>query len=449
MGDLAGCARLLALESLLDADIASRSDVMSLDGKWKFNWAPDPQSRPEEFYREDYECSGWSDIVVPCPWQLQGYGKAIYTNMTSPYKMDWPRVTSEPDDKNWYSYSHRNPVGSYVTTFYLAGKDPEKHYFLEFGGVKSAMYVWVNGRKAGYSQKSMGPAEFEITDCLREGENKLAVEVYRWSDGSYLEDQDMWRFSGIFRSVRLWTRPQVFIRDYFLKTSLDQDLTRGFLDVGICLDNRSARTDSVSLSVTFNGETEYIKTSLDGVGEQNVTVSFTIDKPDLWSAENPALYDVAIGIDGSETFHNKTGFRTVEIDGEVFKINGKAVKLKGVNRHEHDPRTGRTVSEELMRRDLELMKQANINFVRTSHYPNDPRWYQLCDEYGIYVMDEANQESHGSRLRNTVIGDQEIWREAHIDRAEALVLRDRNHPSIIIWSLGNEGGTGHSQPISS
>ena len=429
----------------LPCGIDGRSDVLTLDGVWKFRWSKDPQDRPVDFYREDYDCSRWDDIVVPCPWQLQGFGKAIYTNMTSPYKTDWPRIMTAPDDTTWYSYAHRNPVGSYVTTVDLPAKDPSRHYFLEFGGVKSAMYVWVNGTRVGYSQNSMAPAEFDVTPYLRQGTNKLAVEVYRWSDGSYLEDQDMWRTSGIFRSVRLWSRPRVFIRDYWLKPTLDASLTRGRLDVDVILDNRSGVTgSSAEVAVVFNGQTKTARAALDGRPEQTVSVSFDIDRPALWSAESPSLYDVTVTLAGAETFHYKTGFRTVEVDGEVFKINGKPVKLKGVNRHEHDPRTGRTVSEAVMRRDLELMKQANINLVRTSHYPDDPRWYQLCDEYGMYVMDEANQESHGSRRSNTVVGDQEVWRDAHVDRALALVHRDKNHPSIIMWSLGNEGGTGRN-----
>ena len=230
-----------------------------------------------------------------------------------------------------------------------------------------------------------------------------------------------------------------------MKPTLDKSRTRGRLDVDVVLDNRSGISGSYSeVSVVFNGQTRVGRIELDGSPEQTVSVSFDIDHPALWSAESPSLYDVTISLVGGESFRYKTGFRTVEVDGEMFKINGKAVKLKGVNRHEHDPRTGRTVSEELMRRDLELMKQANINLVRTSHYPDDPRWYQLCDEYGMYVMDEANQESHGSMRSNTVVGDQEIWRESHVDRALALVQRDKNHPCIVMWSLGNEGGTGRN-----
>ena len=429
----------------LPSAIPGRSDVQTLDGVWKFRWSPDPWSAPDDFYREDYDCSGWDDIIVPCPWQLQGFGKPIYTNITSPYRIDWPKVTSAPSDTTWYSYAHRNPVGCYVTELDLAAPDPDKHYFLEFGGVKSAMYVWINGKRVGYSQNSMAPAEFDVTPYLRRGANKLAVKVYRWSDGSYLEDQDMWRCSGIFRSVRLWTRPKVFIRDYSVKPVLDGTLTRGRLDVDVVLDNRSGVTGAeAAVSVTFNGASRTARVPLDGAPERTVSLSFDIERPALWSAESPSLYDVTVSLDGAESFRCRTGFRTVSIDGNVFKINGKAVKLKGVNRHEHDPRTGRTVTEAVMRRDLELMKQANINLVRTSHYPDDPVWYQLCDEYGMYVMDEANQESHGSMRSNTVVGDQEVWREAHVDRARALVERDKNHPAIIIWSLGNEGGIGRN-----
>ena len=433
----------------LPTEINKRGDVTVLDGTWKFHWSPDPQNRPKDFYEIGYDCSGWDDIIVPCAWQLQGFGKAIYTNITSPYKISTDgSVTEEPDDKQWYHYDHRDPVGSYITTIDLKEKEAGKHYFLEFGGVKSAFYVWINGRKAGYSQNSMNPAEFDVTEYLHEGENKLAVEVYRWSDGSYLEDQDMWRLSGIFRSVRLWTRPEVFIRDYFIKPVLNDAMDEGKLDIEIEVDNRAGlEAGNASVEVTFNGQTKRVPVALEGRNVK-VTASFDIKAPKLWSAEYPNLYDVnlALILNGqkAESFKYHTGFKTVEIDGEFFKINGKVVQLKGVNRHEHDPRTGRTLTEEVMRRDLELIKQANMNHVRTSHYPNDPRWYQLCDEYGIYVMDEANQESHGTGRCNTAIGDSEDWTAAHVDRAVALVERDKNHPCVTIWSLGNEGGMGRN-----
>lgn len=433
----------------LPTEINKRSDVTVLDGVWKFHWSQDPQSRPQDFFELGYDYSGWDDIIVPCAWQLQGFGKPIYTNITSPYKISTDgSVTEEPDDKQWYHYDHRDPVGSYITTIDLKEKEAGKHYFLEFGGVKSAMYIWINGRKVGYSQNSMNPAEFDVTEYLHKGENKLAVEVYRWSDGSYLEDQDMWRLSGIFRSVRLWTRPEVFIRDYFIKPVLNDAMDEGKLDIEIEVDNRAGlETGSASVEVTFNGQTKRVPVALEGKNEK-VTASFDIKAPKLWSAEYPNLYDVNLSLilngQKAESFRYHTGFKTVEIDGEFFKINGKVVQLKGTNRHEHDPRTGRTLTEEVMRRDLELIKQANMNHVRTSHYPNDPRWYQLCDEYGIYVMDEANQESHGTGRCNTAIGDSEDWTAAHVDRAVALVERDKNHPCVTIWSLGNEGGMGRN-----
>ena len=433
----------------LPTEINKRDDVTVLDGIWKFHWSPDPQSRPQDFFELGYDCEEWDDIIVPCAWQLQGFGKPIYTNITSPYKISTDgSVTEEPDNKQWYHYDHRDPVGSYVTTIDLKKKEAGKHYFLEFGGVKSAFYVWINGRKAGYSQNSMNPAEFDVTEYLHDGQNKLAVEVYRWSDGSYLEDQDMWRLSGIFRSVRLWTRPEVFIRDYFIKPVLNDAMDEGKLDVEIEIDNRAGLgTGNASVEVTFNGQTKHVPVALDGRNGK-VTASFSIKAPELWSAEHPNLYDVSLALilngQKAESFKYHTGFKTVEVDGEFFKINGKVVQLKGVNRHEHDPRTGRTLTEEVMRRDIELIKQANMNHVRTSHYPNDPRWYQLCDEYGLYVMDEANQESHGTGRCNTAIGDSEDWTAAHVDRAVALVERDKNHPCVTIWSLGNEGGMGRN-----
>ena len=418
----------------LPSEKKSFRECQSLDGMWKFHWSKDPESRPMDFFRMDFDVSGWDDILVPCAWQLQGYGMPIYINMRPPFQMDKPRVTAEPRDKSWYAYDHRNPVGSYVTTFPLKKKGNE-HYIIEFAGVKSAFYVWVNGKMVGYSQNSMSPAEFDITKFVRNGKNRLAVEVYRWSDGSYLEDQDMWRLSGIFRNVTLWHRPHNYIVDYRLTPTLNQNFTEGTLEVTaetfIPVDRKQNGTQ---LYATFNGETKPLP------------ATFTIHDPKLWSAETPNLYDVRIGLKEKgkvlEELHYHTGFCRTEVKGEVFYVNGKAVKLKGVNRHEHHPRMGRTLDEATMRLDLKLMKQANINMVRTSHYPNDPLFYELCDEYGLYVMDEANQESHGSGLGNRTLGDNPEWKAAHVDRARSLVKRDVNHPCVIIWSLGNEGGRG-------
>ncbi len=402
---------------------------LSLDGMWRFCWSKDPQSRPADFYRDGYDVSGWAEIEVPCAWQLQGFGLPIYTNFPLPFANVPPGVMAEPP-ADWYAYEHRNPVGSYVCDFSV-DFDKKKHYLLEFGGVKSAFYVWVNGQYVGYSQNSMSPAEFDVTPYLRRGENRLAVEVYRWCDGSYLEDQDMWRMSGIFRSVALRERPEVYVVDYSVTPTLSPDLKHGTLRVeaDLSVDKRG-----VVAEATFNGQTK------------TLPATFEIDDPRLWSAETPNLYDVSIRLrKGGKTLEEmacRTGFRRVEIRGEVLYFNNKPIKLKGVNRHEHHPRYGRTLDEATMRRDLELMKQANINMVRTSHYPDDPRFYDLCDEYGIYVMDEANQESHEMGIGNRIFGDNPDWRAAHVDRARSLVKRDRNHPSVIIWSLGNEGGSG-------
>jgi len=438
-------------------------EIISLDGKWAFHWSKNPDERPADFYKEDYDTSSWDKISVPGNWQTQGYGKPIYTNIPYPFKRDEPRVMGEPD-KNWYAYENRNPVGSYVTYFDpgpLPGSclasvqgtmTPQGGgcYILHFGGVKSAMYIWVNGQKVGYSQNSMAPAEFDITKYLHEGKNKLAVEVYRWSDGSYLEDQDMWRFAGIFRPVQLWVRPQVHIADYRL-TAIPNPSPRGgwegamegafTTDIKVC-NTGSKSVKNIPVSVSINGQT--LSTTIKKLAANDtvsVSLSTTINDVHLWSAYDPYLYPVGIDV-ADEHFDNHTGFKKVEIVGEVLKINGKNVKLRGVNRHDHHPRTGRFVDRATYDLDIKLMKQANMNFLRTSHYPDDPYLYELCDRYGLFVMDEANQESHGYGYANKYMGEQPDWLEAHVDRAVALVERDKNHPCVTLWSLGNEGGVG-------
>lgn len=428
---------------MLPSERAIHPEVISLNGNWKFHWSPDPSKRPERFYEMNYSVAGWDSIVVPGNWQMQGFDIPIFTNWTHPFLKDQPKVMGEPP-AHYYSYKHRNPVGSYVTTFQIPENPDGKQYYLCFGGVKSAMYVWVNGQKVGYSQNSMSPAEFAITPYLKPGENKLAVEVYRWSDGSYLEDQDMWRFSGIFRDVELLVRPRSFIRDYHIKTKLSNDYQTAEVDVEALIE-KNRNTKKLTIEAWVDGE----KHLSANVGKENrVRLPFHIEKPRLWSAETPHLYDFYIRLkeDGKEieTFHWRFGLRTVEVKGDLFLINGKAVKLKGVNRHEHHPRMGRHITKASIIRDLELMKQANINMIRTAHYPNEPIFYELCDEYGFYVMDEANQESHDYGIGNTVLGDNPLWTKAHVDRAEALVQRDKNHPCVVFWSLGNEGGKGRN-----
>ena len=427
-------------------------EIISLDGQWKFHWSKDPESRPADFYREDFDVSQWDHITVPGCWQLQGFGKPIYVNMQYPFHRDRPNVMGEPN-KDWYAYDHRNPVGSYVTfvdvTKEMLSKGPAdgrqqgRNLILHFGGVHSAMYVWVNGQKVGYSQNSMSPAEFDITEYVREGKNKLAVEVYRWSDGSYLECQDMWRLSGIFREVQLWVRPLVHIADYKVEAVPSQDFSQANVTAHIALCN-TGKKNAKDLKVAFNIDGKTIEgqvKSLAAGDTTNIELTYLINHPQLWSAEKPNLYAYSIDL-GDEHFDNHFGVKRVECVGEVFKINGKNVKLRGVNRHDHHPVTGRYVDDATYEKDLQLMKQANINFLRTSHYPDREYLYELCDRWGIYVMDEANQESHGYGYANKVMGEDPEWKDAHVDRAVSLVQRDKNHPCVIFWSLGNEGGVG-------
>lgn len=431
-------------------------EIVSLDGTWKFKWSPKPEIRPIDFYEVGYDVSGWDNIKVPGNWQMQGFGKPIYTNWTYPFKKDQPMVMGEPP-KDYYSYENRNPVGSYITTFQVSPQMKNKRFYIHFEGVKSAMYVWVNGERVGYSQNSMSPAEFDITNYVKQGENRLAVEVYRWSDGSYLEDQDMWRLSGIFRSVELWVRPEVHIQDYMLTTDLSDDFSTAKFNAKVWLRNTStSKIKNLALEVLLSGEDmsggkvekkmSVPVSSLAASSAGTYNLSCLLSDPMLWSAETPYLYEVEIRLRDKkeviETFQFHLGICKREIQGEVFLVNGKPVKMKGVNRHEHHPRTGRYVDRETMEKDLRLMKQANINMIRTAHYPNIPVFYELCDIYGFYVMDEANQESHGYWLGNTELGDNPIWTTAHVDRAVSLVQRDKNHTSVTFWSLGNEGGKG-------
>ena len=425
-------------------------EIVSLDGQWMFHWSKDPESRPADFYREDFDVSQWDKITVPGNWQLQGFGKPIYVNMQYPFHRDRPNVMGEPN-KDWYAYDHRNPVGSYVTFVDVTKEMLSKNLILHFGGVHSAMYVWVNGQKVGYSQNSMSPAEFDVTKYMHEGKNKLAVEVYRWSDGSYLECQDMWRLSGIFREVQLWVRPLVHIADYKVEAVPNQNFSKATVTARIALCNTGKKkAKNVKVVLNIDGKTiEGQVKSLAAGDTTNVKLTYLIDQPLLWSAEKPNLYDYSIELIASpkggglaEHFDNHFGVKRVECVGEVFKINGKNVKLRGVNRHDHHPVTGRYVDDATYEKDITLMKQANINFLRTSHYPDREYLYELCDRWGIYVMDEANQESHGYGYANKEMGEDPDWKDAHVDRAVSLVQRDKNHPCVIFWSLGNEGGVG-------
>ena len=423
-------------------------EIVSLDGQWYFHWSRKPEERPADFYRENYDVSQWGKIAVPGNWQMQGYGTPIYININYPFVKARPSVTAEPP-QDWTAYENRNPVGSYVQFFDVTKEMLQQNLILHFGGVHSAFYVWVNGKRVGYSQNSMSPAEFDVTKYVKAGKNKLAVEVYRWSDGSYLEDQDMWRLSGIFRPVQLWVRPQTHICDYKVTSDLNSDFSQATIhaNISLCQTGKKAAKD---LRVVFKMDGRElvgnVKSLLAG-DTTTVALNLPLEHPRLWSAEKPNLYPFSIELQDMkgaviEHFDYHLGVKKVEIMGEVFKINGKNVKLRGVNRHDHHPRTGRYVDDATYELDIRLMKQANVNFLRTSHYPDREYLYELCDRYGIYVMDEANHETHGYGYANREMGEDPEFKDAHVDRATSLVQRDRNHPCVILWSLGNEGAVG-------
>ncbi len=436
------------IKSALKENPEASSLYQSLNGKWKFIWVRKPADRPVNFYREDFDTNNWKNITVPGNWEMQGYGVPIYIDSGFLFDINPPKVSHE-----------YNPVGSYRRNFTISENWHNMQMFIHFGAVRSAFYIWINGKKVGYSQGSKLPAEFNITEYVRTGENTLAVEVYRWSDGSYLEDQDYWRLSGIDRGVFLYSVPEVNIRDFFIKANLDNEYKNGKLEVEIDLKNYFPDSRQ-NVKVKFDllddaGKSVFDRpleksTSIRGKGESRVIFSETVSNPKKWNAETPNLYISVISlIDRSgetiEVVSTKTGFRKAEIKDGQFMVNGVPVLFKGVNRHEHDPVTGHALSIESMIEDIRLMKQFNINSVRTSHYPNDPKWYDLCDKYGIYVVDEANVESHGMGYDadSTLAGKPE-WKKAHLDRAVRMVERDKNHPSIISWSLGNEAGDGEN-----
>ena len=431
----------------LARDPARSAYFQSLNGVWRFRWVRKPADRPLGFFREDFDEVGWDEIPVPGNWELHGFGVPIYLNIPYPFEPNPPFIHHE-----------YNPVGSYRTGFAIPSHWADRRVILHIGSVRSAMYVWVNGRQVGYSQGSKLPAEFDVTPFVRDGENVLAVQVYRWSDGSYLEDQDFWRLSGIDRDVYLVAQPQVHVRDFHAVAGLDSLYRDGALDVRFDVENRGAvearayavlvdLLDEDGASVMPGGPLGRDVSM--GVGRRT-SVGFreTIVRAAPWTAETPNLYTLLITLmdpsgETVEVITSRVGFRTVEIRNGQLLVNGVPILIKGVNRHEHDPVTGHVVSEASMRRDIELMKQFNINAVRTSHYPNHPRWYELTDEHGLYVVDEANIESHGMGYDpETTLGNNPAWEAAHLDRTIRMVERDKNHPSVIIWSLGNEAGNG-------
>jgi beta-galactosidase len=449
-------ATLMPYASLKEALAANRHAspyCRSLDGKWKFNWVDWPQKRPVNFYKTNYDVSAWKEIKVPSCWQVKGYGTPYYSNYTYIFKKDFPRVMSTPPVA-YTAYQERNPVGSYRRNFEVPSNWNGRRIFVTFDGVDAGFFLWINGKKVGYSVNSRNAAEFDITKYVKPGNNMIAVEVYRFTTGSYLEDQDMWRLSGIFRNVTLWSSPQEHIRDYFIKTTFDKDFDNADLLVAVKVKNYSNIVmKPKELEVTlFNGEITVPEASaqkqvpsLQPNEEVTINVDIPVKHPEKWTAETPKLYTTVLTLnDGSrrqETLSSKTGFRQIEIKGRIFLVNGVPIKLKGVNRHENWPDDGHAITEEQMVRDITLIKRANCNHVRTCHYSDDPRWYELCDEYGIYLVAEANLECHGSWDE---FNEDPRIKAALIERNVANVENFKNHPSVIIWSLGNECGSGGS-----
>jgi len=448
-----------SFQAAVQNDYRSTSRIKYLNGPWLFHWSPRVEDRPRDFYKGSADLSGWDTLPVPSNWQLHGHGKAIYTNAMYPFHWKlFPWITTPERLKkyirhvgpDWFAANAPSPVGSYVRTFTVPPDWKGQRITLHFAGVQSAMNVWLNGTTVGYSEGSMTPAEFDVTRLLKKGENRLAVEVFRWSDASMIEAQDFWHLSGIYRDVFLKAEPKIRIRDFFAMPRVENGYRDGILDITVKLDNATTAAVRRKVSATLlaaDGSVAARATSaplsIVPEGDTESRLTLVVQNPLLWSAETPDLYQLVLELSDpagevSEFITTKTGFRTIEVRGKQVLVNGKPVLFKGVNRHDIDPDYGRTMSRERMLQDVILMKQANINTVRTAHYPNDPYFYELCDEYGLYVMDEANQECHGyldlSKLPS--------WGPAYVDRGVSMLERDKNHVSVVFWSLGNESGHG-------
>ncbi len=428
-------------ETALDGEREQSPAFKLLNGEWQFRWLPNPAAVPDEFYTEEGADGDWDRIAVPSNWQMQGYGTPMYTNVQYPFPPD--NMPEVPKDDN--------PVGLYRTTFDIPDEWADQRIFIIFEGVDSAFYLWVNEQEIGYSQGSRLPAEFDLTGVVKPGTNTLSAQVFRWCDGSYLEDQDFWRLSGIYRDVYLVARPQAYIRDFRVRTDLDAAYRDAGLSVRVTVCN--AGTDETMegtvTALLHNADGELVvelnqAVTVPAGAETSLNLRAAVEGPRTWSAEHPYLYRLVLILRDSagntlEAAPANVGFRKVEIvDGKIL-VNGAPVLFKGVNRHEHDPDTGHTVSEASMIEDILLMKRFNVNAVRTCHYPDDPLWYDLCDKYGLYLIDEANIESHGVWDEPSRSPD---WRTAFMERGRRMVERDKNNPSVIIWSLGNESGHG-------
>ena len=438
--------------SALTIQSTKSSRYKSLNGKWKFSFSPVPEQAPASFFKPDFDATKWDLIDVPSNWELKGYGTAIYTNITYPFVVNPP-----------YIAHNDNPVGCYVTEFEVPANWKDMRTILHFGAVSSAMYVWVNGEEAGYSEDSFLPSEFDITKNLKPGKNKLAVKVMRWSDGSYLEDQDHWRLSGIQREVYLEAVPKAYISDFFAKAELDSAYTDGELKVIARVDGLNAMSaKGWNLNVQLYDEDQkavleksLVRSVADNMnlekgylnnqwGSPDLHIKSPVKNPKKWSAETPNLYTLIISLTDSEgkvreARSCKIGFRKIELGSFGLKVNGQKVLIQGTNRHEFDQYNGKVLSDASMLEDVKLMKQFNFNAIRTSHYPNMEKLYEICDELGLYIMDEADLETHGL---GSYLSQHPEWAHAYLERAMRMVERDKNHPCIISWSLGNESGSG-------
>ena len=425
----------------------------SLNGEWRFHYAPTPTAAPADFHAADFDVSAWDTLPVPSNWELHGYGKPIYINWGYPFPQDgqarvYPQeavanpLPAIPDDDN--------PTGSYVRTFTIPKNWDGRQIFIVFEGVDAAFHLWVNGQAVGYSQGSRLPAEFDLTPYITVGENTLAARVYRWCDGSYMEDQDFWRLSGIYRDVTLYATPRVHIQDFAVQTDLDDEYRDAVLRVAVKVRNHGvadAENCTVKLALLGApgaGPAPRAVISVPAGDSATLTLTQPVTNPVKWSAEQPYLHTLIVTlVDGAGTVleveRSHIGFRKIEIKDAVLLLNGVPLVLKGVNRHEHDPDTGHTVYREAMLEDIRLMKQAGVNAVRTCHYPDDVRWYDLCDRYGLYIIDEANIETHGSLGK---LANDPTWLDAFMERGTRMVERDKNHVCIVMWSLGNESGYG-------
>lgn len=407
-----------------------------LNGTWKFSYHENPNFVPKDFYSNNFDNSLWDQIEVPSCWQLKGYGQMQYTDEGYPFTVNAPHVPSE------------NPTGLYSRSFYMTEDEITKENIIRFDGVDSIFYLYINGVEVGMSKGSRLSAEFDISPYIVLGKNKIDVKVLQWSDASYIEDQDMWWMSGIFRDVFIISRDKLYIEDLFLTTSFDKDYKNAILDTTININKKYSSPILVEYVLYDKDETVVASWKKDIISNDgSIKSTFNIEAPEKWTAESPYLYKMVIEVtsgDIKDIVCQKVGFRTIEVKGDKFYLNGKYFMIKGVNRHDHDPKGGRTVSKERIKKDLILMKQHNINAVRTSHYPNEPYFYDLCDELGLYVMAETDLEAHGFMWVNDLsrLSCDPSWKAAYIDRIERAVHREKNHPSIIFWSLGNESGFG-------